>query len=243
MFHQPSTFPSCPPFPDPHSLTLSLPSQPPSLARPPPLPLPFPLTHPVLSFVPHSPLPFLPLSPTRSPPFGRNQFFAFASIYKQFAWREGQNTPSTSITTAPQHLSTTQTQRNIMKTVLLLCLAALATSAPQSPQLQGFQEVERPTAILEEHHEVRGDGNFNYGYQSENGIVVEVSGEPGEQGQNRVKGMYRFPLPNGTIAEVTYTADEGGFKANSPLLPPVPQHAKEQIIIAKQQEAQGIVFE
>ncbi|KAK8377194.1 hypothetical protein O3P69_013678 [Scylla paramamosain] len=119
----------------------------------------------------------------------------------------------------------------------------LPPSAPQSPQLQGFQEVERPTAILEEHHEVRGDGNFNYGYQSENGIVVEVSGEPGEQGQNRVKGMYRFPLPNGTIAEVTYTADEGGFKANSPLLPPVPQHAKEQIIIAKQQEAQGIVFE
>ncbi|XP_045101784.1 cuticle protein AMP4-like [Portunus trituberculatus] len=130
-----------------------------------------------------------------------------------------------------------------MKTVLLLCLAALATAAPQSPHSQGLQEEQRPLAILEEHHEDSGDGRFKYGYQSENGIAVEVSGEPGEEGQNRVKGMYRFPLPNGTMAEVTYTADEEGFKVQSPLVPPMPEHAKEQIIIAQEQEKQGIVFE
>ena len=53
----------------------------------------------------------------------------------------------------------------------------------------------------------------------------------------------RFPLPNGTMAEVTYIADEEGFKVNSPLVPPMPEHAREQIIIAREQDEQGIVFE
>lgn len=56
----------------------------------------------------------------------------------------------------------------------------------------------------------------------------------------------RFTLPDGTIAEVSYTADEEGFKPQSdllPIAPPLPAHALEQIQFAEQQRAAGVVFE
>ncbi|KAG7176950.1 Cuticle protein [Homarus americanus] len=55
-----------------------------------------------------------------------------------------------------------------------------------------------------------------------------------------------YPLPDGSFAEVSYTADEFGYNVNSPLLPtphPLPAHAQEQIRIAEEQRAQGITFE
>ena len=70
--------------------------------------------------------------------------------------------------------------------MFLFCLAALVAGAPQI-----HEGKQRPIAILQENHEDAGDGNFEYGFQSENGIAVEVSGVPGDKGQNRVKGVYR----------------------------------------------------
>ncbi|KAG7158126.1 Cuticle protein [Homarus americanus] len=56
----------------------------------------------------------------------------------------------------------------------------------------------------------------------------------------------KFPLPDGTVAEVRYVADENGYVADSPLIPtppPLPAHAIEQIRIAEEQRAQGIVWD
>lgn len=53
----------------------------------------------------------------------------------------------------------------------------------------------------------------------------------------------RFNLPDGTIAEVRFFADENGYRAESPLIPAVPPHAQEQIRVAKEQREQGITFQ
>ncbi|XP_045101412.1 cuticle protein AM1159-like [Portunus trituberculatus] len=122
--------------------------------------------------------------------------------------------------------------------VLLACLFAVAAAAPQLEQ--------EPIGILLDERTDSGDGNFAYNFETENGIVMEVSGTPGAEGATNMQGVYRFPLPDGSIAEVRFFADEGGYRAESPLIPtphPLPAHAQEQIRIAEEQRAQGITFD
>ncbi|KAK4304209.1 hypothetical protein Pmani_023843 [Petrolisthes manimaculis] len=139
-----------------------------------------------------------------------------------------------------------------MKLVVFACLAALAVASPQfgrpffsrpraipAPQRASpaITRAVRPVAILRDERQNLGDGNFNYNFESEDGISVSASGRPGSGGQTNIQGSYRFPLPEGGFAEVTYYADETGFHAQSPLLPvgpPLPQHAIDQIRFAEQ---------
>nr|XP_053631859.1 cuticle protein AMP4-like [Cherax quadricarinatus] len=133
-----------------------------------------------------------------------------------------------------------------MKLVVLACLAAVATAAPQFPQNFNLQEVSRPIAILRDERQDSGDGNFIYEFETENGIAVSARGSPGSQGQSNIQGVYRYPLPDGTIAEVRYFADENGYQPQSDLIPtspPLPAHAIEQIRVAEEQRAQGITFQ
>ncbi|KAK8377586.1 hypothetical protein O3P69_013910 [Scylla paramamosain] len=132
-----------------------------------------------------------------------------------------------------------------MKLVLLACLVAAVAAAPQLEQ--GSQPVEdRPVAIVYEERTDSGDGNFKYAFEADNGIAVDVSGTRGAEGQSNMEGTYRFTLPDGTVAEVRFFADENGYRAESPLNPtphPLPAHAIEQIRIAEEQREQGITFE
>ncbi|XP_071552007.1 cuticle protein AM1199-like [Panulirus ornatus] len=132
-----------------------------------------------------------------------------------------------------------------MQLVILACLAAVAVAAPQH-----YHYYDRPDyrhiAILRDEREDRGDGNFRYEFETENGIHVNAVGTPGSKGQSNIQGFYRFPLDDGTIAEVSYVADEYGYRPQSPLIPtphPLPAHAIEQIRIAEEQRRQGIVWE
>ncbi|XP_069167585.1 cuticle protein AM1159-like [Procambarus clarkii] len=125
-----------------------------------------------------------------------------------------------------------------MQIVILACLAAMAAAAPQ-PQDSP------PVAILRDDRQDSGEGNFNYAFEAENGISVEASGSPGSEGQSNIQGVYRFPLDDGTVAEVRYVADDNGFRPESPLLPtphPLPAHVHELLRIAEDQRARGITF-
>ncbi|XP_042241695.1 cuticle protein AM1159-like [Homarus americanus] len=126
-----------------------------------------------------------------------------------------------------------------MKLVLLACLAAVAVAAPQGD--------ERPVVeIIKDERSDSGDGNFNYAFEADNGISMSVSGTPGAEGQSNMQGVYSFILPDGTIAEIRFIANENGFQPESPLLPtphPLPAHAIEQIRFAEEQRAAGITFE
>ncbi|MPC82812.1 Cuticle protein AM1159 [Portunus trituberculatus] len=124
--------------------------------------------------------------------------------------------------------------------VLLACLAAVAVAAPQ------FNDGRPIVLVLRDDRQDNGDGNFNFGFEADNGIAEERSGTPGLEGQSNMQGSFRFPLPDGTFAEVRYVADEGGFRPESPLLPtphPLPAHAIEQIRIAEEQRARGEIFQ
>ncbi|XP_071552011.1 cuticle protein AMP1A-like [Panulirus ornatus] len=116
-----------------------------------------------------------------------------------------------------------------MKLVVLACVMALAAGAPRPDE---------DAEVLVDERSDSGDGNFNYKFETSNGIYEEREGTPGEEGQSNFVGSFRFPLPDGTIAEFTYVADQDGFRVESPLLPtphPLPQHAIDQIAFAATQ--------
>ncbi|XP_047478451.1 cuticle protein AM1159-like [Penaeus chinensis] len=127
--------------------------------------------------------------------------------------------------------------------VVLSCLMAAVAAAPQftRPNL-----LDRPfVAILRDERQDLGDGAFSYVFEAANGIRESRVGYPGSKGQTNMQGSYRFPLDDGTFAEVRFIADEFGFLAESPLLPflhPLPAHAVEQIRVAEEQRRRGIQF-
>ncbi|XP_042222760.1 cuticle protein AM1159-like [Homarus americanus] len=126
-----------------------------------------------------------------------------------------------------------------MKLVLLACLAALAVAAPQ------FENA-IPVVILRDDRVDNGDGNFNYAFESDDGIAIEAFGSPGSVGQSNIQGTIRFIHPDGTPSEISYSADENGFQPQGALIPtppPLPAHAIEQIRIGEEQRAAGITFD
>nr|ABC26005.1 arthrodial cuticle protein AMP16.3 [Callinectes sapidus] len=151
-----------------------------------------------------------------------------------------------------------------MKLVLLACLFALSAAAPQflrTSRPQPFipfippqqnnrilppQQNNRIIQVLRDSRDDRGDGNYNYEFETENGIYTNVEGRTGLSGQTNQAGSFRFTLPDGTLAEVTFVADEAGFRAQSPLLPqapPMPAHALEHIRKAEEERARGVQFD
>ncbi|KAK3857462.1 hypothetical protein Pcinc_036295 [Petrolisthes cinctipes] len=123
--------------------------------------------------------------------------------------------------------------------ILLACLAAVAAAAPQLDQAP-------PVAIIRDDRVDNGDGNFNYAFEADNGIAMEVAGTPGAGGQVNMQGAYRLTFPDGTVAEIRFIANENGFQPESDILPtphPLPLHAQEQIRFAQEQRALGITFE
>ncbi|XP_063598674.1 cuticle protein AM1199-like [Penaeus indicus] len=127
--------------------------------------------------------------------------------------------------------------------LVLSCLMATVAAAPQftRPNLPDQPFV----AILGDDRQDLGDGAFSYVFEAANGIGESRVGNPGSKGQTNMQGSYRFPLDDGTFAEVRFVSDEFGFRAESPLIPtphPLPAHAVEQIRVAEEQRRRGIQF-
>ncbi|XP_045621373.1 cuticle protein AM1159-like [Procambarus clarkii] len=125
-----------------------------------------------------------------------------------------------------------------MKLTLLISLVVVAAAAPQ--------QSEKDAVIVLDERSDSGDGNFYYNFETSNGIAAQKTGTPGSEGQSNMQGSFRFKLPDGTVAEVRYVADELGYRAESPLIPtphPLPAHAIEQIRVAEEQRRQGITFD
>lgn len=58
--------------------------------------------------------------------------------------------------------------------------------------------------------------------------------------------LHRFNFPDGTLFELSYVADENGYRPESPFIPtdhPLPAHVYELLRIAEEQRAQGITFD
>ncbi|KAK8745511.1 hypothetical protein OTU49_000231, partial [Cherax quadricarinatus] len=118
-----------------------------------------------------------------------------------------------------------------MKLVVFALLVALAAAAPRPDE---------DAETLVDERQDNGDGTFNYRFETSNGLKEERVGTVGAEGQSNMQGSYSFTLPDGTVAVITYVADENGFRPESPLLPqdhPLPAHAVAQIAFAEEQRA------
>merc|ERR1711970_1040478 len=152
-----------------------------------------------------------------------------------------------------------------MKTAIILsCLLAGALSQEQEIVQEVVQDVVPeviqepiqlavpvPVAILHQEYSPNNEGGaFNHAFEAEDGTSVSAAGSVGSAGQVNIEGSYTFTLEDGTLAVVTYLANEAGFKAESALLPvapakihPDPPHVAELLRIAAEQREQGIQFD
>lgn len=97
------------------------------------------------------------------------------------------------------------------------CLVAsvLAAAAVASSDLNG--------AVTNNYYnEQNDDGTYSFGYDTSNGIYVRESGHGGKG----ASGSVAYYAPDGTPIQLTWTADENGFRpqgAHLPTPPPVPK--------------------
>ncbi|KAK4304190.1 hypothetical protein Pmani_023824 [Petrolisthes manimaculis] len=120
--------------------------------------------------------------------------------------------------------------------------AGVGAGVAAAPLIVGKSAVE----LLRDERVDSGNGNFNFAIEADNGVAMAVEGSPGVEGGVSMSGSYRFVLGDGSVAEVTFIADENGFQPQSDLLPtphPLPAHVYELLRIAEEQRAQGITFE
>ncbi|XP_067203064.1 pupal cuticle protein 20 isoform X2 [Linepithema humile] len=95
--------------------------------------------------------------------------------------------------------------------------------------------------ILAYNNENPGDGNYQFSYETGNGISVQETGH--QQGESEsVSGSFSYTGPDGVQYSVRYTADENGFHpegAHLPTPPPIPPEIQRGVELALAAEARG----
>ncbi|XP_018016920.1 flexible cuticle protein 12 [Hyalella azteca] len=79
-------------------------------------------------------------------------------------------------------------------------------------------------------------GNFDFRYETGDGIFHEARGRNNGDGIVRVQGRYSYTSPEGEMVEVAYTGDEHGYRAVGPL---VPASSRVSGLVASERAAQG----
>ncbi|XP_064089150.1 cuticle protein AMP4-like [Macrobrachium nipponense] len=142
-----------------------------------------------------------------------------------------------------------------MQTAVIFVLLALASAAPAPEKLAEAEEAGAaestaavaggappPLVAIIRQTQVNPDalGAHSSDFEAENGIVFQFSGSEGVLGGANMIGSWSYPQADGTLAEVTFVADENGFQPQSSLLPvapafphPIPQFVLDQIEFAR----------
>ena len=157
-------------------------------------------------------------------------------LYKSFGRRPQGISPS------PDPLSVAhRSQPLTMKTFVAVCLLACAAAFPQdlaSIEGSGEPPVEiaaRSSAIdsifsdeiLRSEFEMGDEGQFQYGFETSNGIVVDAAGESRQIGDGVgavMRGSYSYESPEGIDVTINWFADETGFHATGDQVPAVPEY-------------------
>ncbi|XP_050300915.1 pupal cuticle protein 20-like [Anthonomus grandis grandis] len=99
-----------------------------------------------------------------------------------------------------------------------------------------------PILRLDQQNE--GDGNFQYAFETGNGIQATQQGNAQEGAGTQSQGSYSYTSPEGEQIQINYSAGEGGFQAQGshiPTAPPVPAEIAKAIEQNLADEARGIV--
>ncbi|XP_069996606.1 cuticle protein AMP1B-like [Penaeus vannamei] len=124
-----------------------------------------------------------------------------------------------------------------MKLTVLLALVAAAAAA----KLPGHNENTSPVPILLDNRVAPNSGFYSVDVETGNGIRTSENGAAGSAGQSNVQGSISYVSPEGQVIEITYIADEFGFRpvgAHIPTPPPLPAHALKQLEDAERLRAQ-----
>lgn len=105
----------------------------------------------------------------------------------------------------------------------------------------GGHGVGQEIPIISYSNDNAGDGNYQYSYETGNGITVQETGH--QQGESEsVSGSFSYTGPDGVQYSITYTADEYGFHpqgAHLPTPPPIPPEIQRGVELALAAEARG----
>ncbi|XP_063590455.1 cuticle protein AM1199-like [Penaeus indicus] len=132
-----------------------------------------------------------------------------------------------------------------MFSILLCALVATAAAAPDhyGPPPTGFYGIPGPVIpILKDEREgPDASGVYSFEFETGNGIKREEQGAPqGPSGAVAMQGGWSFTFPDGSPADVSFVADDAGYRVESSLLPtphPLPAHAIAQIEKARREDA------
>ncbi|KAF0286879.1 Pupal cuticle protein [Amphibalanus amphitrite] len=130
-----------------------------------------------------------------------------------------------------------------MKTFVAVCLLACAAAFPQElASIEGSGEPPVEIAarsssnidssifsddILRSEFEMADDGQFQYGFETRDGIVVDAAGENRQIGEGVgavMRGSYSYTSPEGIDVTINWEADENGFRASGDQVPAVPEY-------------------
>ena len=127
-----------------------------------------------------------------------------------------------------------------MKTFVAVCLLACAAAFPQDlNSIEGSGEspfeIETRSSntdilsddVLRSEFEMGDDGQFQYGFETSNGIVVDAAGENRQIGDGVgavMRGSYSYKSPEGIDVTIDWVADETGFHATGDQVPAVPEY-------------------
>ncbi|XP_037083701.1 larval cuticle protein 65Ag1-like [Pollicipes pollicipes] len=118
-----------------------------------------------------------------------------------------------------------------MTLIVFAAVLAVAAAAPQGFQ-QNFPGSQPQVRIVSQRFEQDPQGNYEYGYDQDNGQIVSETGrvfpgpEPGT-GSLSQQGSFQFVSDDGQTYQVSYVADEGGFKPEAAHLPVAPTQIPE----------------
>lgn len=85
---------------------------------------------------------------------------------------------------------------------------------------------EEPVAIIAQQGEDKGDGTFQFSFESADGTKVQEEGHlegQGEDAGESLKGSYDFKDNEGKSHHVDWTADKEGYKAVGDDIPQIPE--------------------
>lgn len=78
---------------------------------------------------------------------------------------------------------------------------------------------EATAETLRSSSDILPDGQYNYEYETNNGIVAKESGLAAKS----VQGSFGWTSPEGTPVQITYVADENGYQPTGNVLPVAPE--------------------
>ncbi|CAD7082434.1 unnamed protein product [Hermetia illucens] len=67
--------------------------------------------------------------------------------------------------------------------------------------------------------DVSPDGQYNYGFETSNGISVQGAGNV-----EQASGSASWVAPEGEAVRFSYVADENGYQPTGDHIPPIPEH-------------------